>query len=144
MRVHYWIAGLLLVLGVACALDEKNGLRQLDVRQGEVLKTLQVEIADDEDEREMGLMFRTRMAEDHGMLFVWPGVGDRAFWMKNTKIPLDMLFVRDGVVVAVVPWARPMDEHTIDPGVPVDSVLEVNGGWTERNGIGKGAVLTLK
>lgn len=89
-----------------------------------------VEIADDDRSREIGLMCRRRLAADRGMLFdfktVQPSV---AFWMKNTLIPLDMVFIgADGRVVSVAHDARPLDETPIYAGGPTLAVLEIAGG----------------
>lgn len=103
-----------------------------------------MEVASTDSTRERGLMFREHMDENQGMLFVWPQSGVHGFWMKNTRIPLDMLFIRKGRVVAIIPWARPMDETPLDAGVESDSVLEVNGGWAARTNTTLGARIEVK
>ena len=77
------------------------------------------------------------------MLFVWPEAAPRTFWMKNTPIPLDMVFMRDGQVVGVIPWAKPFDESPLGVADPADMVLEVPGGWTQTHGVGTGWTLEL-
>ena len=96
------------------------------------------EIADDEHERETGLMFRTNLPEGTGMLFVFPETQRLSFWMKNTPLPLDLLFFRDDTLIAVVPWAKPDDETPLGPPDPANRVLEVPGGWAAAKGIGAG------
>ncbi len=104
---------------------------------------LTLEIADDDHERERGLMFRDALPPGTGMLFVWPEAAPRTFWMKNTPIPLDMVFMRDGQVVGVIPWAKPFDESPLGVADPADMVLEVPGGWTQTHGVGTGWTLEL-
>ncbi|MEX6507500.1 DUF192 domain-containing protein [Jiella sp. M17.18] len=94
---------------------------------------LDIEIAATESERETGLMNRSSMPQDHGMLFVFDATGPVAFWMKNTLIPLDMLFIDDkGTVKSIKTNAQPLDETPIPSGVPVRYVLELNGGAAAR------------
>lgn len=89
----------------------------------------QVEIADTAATRERGLMFRKSMAADRGMLFDFKKSQVVAFWMKNTLIPLDMLFIGpDGRIVSIARDARPMDETAIPSGGSVLAVLELRGG----------------
>ena len=105
---------------------------------------VKAETARTDAERERGLMFRRSMAADAGMLFTMPTDRDWSFWMKNTLIPLDMLFVdADGVVVGVVEDARPLDETSRRVGKPSRYVLEVNGGWCRKHGVGAGARIVL-
>jgi uncharacterized membrane protein (UPF0127 family) len=99
-----------------------------------------VEIADDEAERERGLMFRDKLPSSAGMLFVYDRPQQVAFWMKNTLIPLDMIFIDDtGRVNAVHANAVPGDLTPI-PG-PADTlmVLEIGGGLAARLGLAVGA-----
>lgn len=107
---------------------------------GEAMK-VEVEIAQTDEERAIGLMNRKSMAEMHGMLFVWPEARHNVFWMKDTLIPLDMMFIKDGKVVAIAPMAKPMDETPVDPGLDSDRVLEMNGGWASAHGVTLGAEL---
>jgi len=102
-----------------------------------------VEIADDSVERARGLMYRDAMPKGAGMLFVYDRPQAVSFWMRNTRIPLDMIFIRaDGHVAHVHSNARPMDETPI-PGGSDDilMVLEINGGLAGRLGIDQGAEL---
>jgi len=101
-----------------------------------------VEIAADDASRAHGLMDRTEMAADHGMLFVFDDDAMRGFWMKNTKIPLDMLFFDgDKKLVSI--------QHNVPPcvadpcaayssGAPARYVLELNGGESEKLGLTSG------
>jgi uncharacterized membrane protein (UPF0127 family) len=103
---------------------------------------LAVEIADTPALRERGLMFRHRLATDRGMLFLYERVQPVAMWMKNTYIPLDMIFVRaDGSVANVVVNTVPHSLDTIQSREPVLAVLEVAAGGAGRLGIGPGTVI---
>jgi hypothetical protein len=98
-----------------------------------------VEVADDPEERAQGLMFREEMGTLEGMLFVYDEPGSPMFWMRNTLIPLDMIFAGpDGRILYVHEEAVPGDETGIRPGDGVQYVLEVNGGLARRLGIAVG------
>ena len=101
-----------------------------------------VEVADDGAERAQGLMFREKMAMSAGMLFVYERPQRAGFWMKNTLVPLDMVFAdATGTVTRVHVNAVPGDLTNIDGGDGVQLVLEINGGLAARIGIVPGAVL---
>lgn len=106
-----------------------------------------IEIADNDASREHGLMERTEMAKDHGMLFVFDDDAPRAFWMKNTKIPLDMLFFdADRRLVSVQHDVQPC---VADPcpayssGAPARYVLELNAGQSRAIGLSPGDEMTI-
>ena len=99
-----------------------------------------VEIADDPDERAQGLMHRPSMPSGAGMLFVYEGPQSLTFWMRNTLIELDMLFIDpQGVVRHIHHRAQPLDETTIPGGDGLLAVLEINGGLAKRLGITEGS-----
>jgi uncharacterized protein len=96
----------------------------------------QVEIANNDATRERGLMDRRYMAPDHGMLFEFDRAEPVAFWMKNTYIPLDMIFIApSGVVTHIAANAEPLSERVIPSGGPSIGVLEVNGGVAASIGV---------
>ncbi|KIC08492.1 hypothetical protein RA19_20960 [Leisingera sp. ANG-M1] len=98
-----------------------------------------VEIADDEQERAQGLMFRESLPRGAGMLFVYEHPQTAAFWMKNTLIPLDIIFLdENGLVTTVHENAVPGDLTPIPGGDHVFAVLEINGGLARRYGISAG------
>lgn len=108
-----------------------------------------VEIADDAEERALGLMGRKSLAPMSGMLFVYETPRPASFWMKNTLIPLDILFFdASGVLRHIHPQARPLDLTPIPGAVPGDSrpdrllVLEVAGGEAGRHGLNPGVTLS--
>lgn len=100
-----------------------------------------IEIADEDAERSAGLMFRTEMADDHGMLFVFEQERRVAFWMKNTPLPLDLLFVRADGTVAAVMQGEPLSTAAISPDETVRFVLELKAGTAQKAGIGDGDVV---
>jgi uncharacterized membrane protein (UPF0127 family) len=101
-----------------------------------------VEVADDGPERARGLMHRDSMAQSAGMLFVYERPQTLSFWMRNTLIELDMLFVdATGVVRHIHHRAQPLDETPIIGGKDLTHVLEINGGLAQRLGISAGSVL---
>ena len=112
---------------------------ELDVVTATGSHRYHVEVAADEASREHGLMDRRKMAPDHGMLFEFQKRAPVAFWMKNTYLPLDMLFIdSDGVVKRVQENATPMSQALIPSGEPVTGVLELNAGQAARIGVRPG------
>jgi len=104
--------------------------------------SLTVELADETEEIRIGLMNRESMPEDQGMLFDFGQPREANMWMKNTIIPLDMLFMdSDGTVLAIARDAEPKSERRINPGFPVKGVLELNAGASERLGIAPGDIV---
>jgi hypothetical protein len=84
-------------------------------------------------------MYRTALPDDHGMLFVFPVEEDHRFWMRNTLIPLDMLFIgADGRIVGIHPNATPLSTAPVGVGRPSRYVLEVPGGYAARRGVAPG------
>ena len=101
-----------------------------------------VEIADTEEERARGLMQRASMPRSEGMLFIYPDEAERAFWMKNTLIPLDILFFDEaGVLVGLQENARPFDLTPLPSKGAARFVLEINGGLAAKLRITEGAQL---
>jgi uncharacterized protein len=106
---------------------------------------LMVEIADTSPLRTRGLMWRTDLPEGTGMLFIFPSEVVQSFWMRNTLIPLDLVFIdRKFRVVGVVQWAEPRTITSRTVGRPSLYVLEVPGGWTSRNGVRPGSTIELE
>ncbi len=106
-------------------------------QQGDV--AFQVEVADSPAKREMGFQYRRELARDRGMIFLFPVESDQTFWMKNTPIPLDMIFIgRDLKIVGIVQQATPFSLDSRSVGKPSQYVLEINGGLAKRMGIEAG------
>jgi uncharacterized membrane protein (UPF0127 family) len=93
---------------------------------------------------ERGLMYRTAMAEDRGMLFDLRIREDHGFWMHNTCIPLDLIYAdEDGFIVGIAENAPTLNDATRAVGCPSRYVLEVNAGWTRRHGVKAGQTMAL-
>lgn len=102
-------------------------------------KEFKVEVAADAASQEQGLMYRRDLAPDCGMLFDFHQEARVSFWMKNTPLPLDMVFIRaDGTVSSVEPNAVPFSTESIPSAEPVRAVLEINGGRAHDLGIKPG------
>ena len=100
---------------------------------------IDVEMAVDPKEKELGLMFRTELADTRGMLFPYGAPQEVTMWMHNTYIPLDMVFIRaDGTVHRIERAAEPLSDRIISSEGPVSAVLEMAGGATERIGLKPG------
>ena len=114
-------------------------LSALTVQSGDTVHEFTVEVAETADEQARGLMFRTELAPDKGMIF--PFKQDRAasFWMKNTVIPLDIIFVRrDGTIESIAANTTPYSQEAVRSDGPVAAVLELAGGRAGELGIGPG------
>lgn len=104
-------------------------------------RSFSIEVADNEAEREAGLMFREDMADDHGMLFVFDETREVNFWMKNTPMPLDLIFVGQDGRIRAIKQGEPQSEAIVSPGEPVRFVLELKAGTAARDGIADGDLL---
>lgn len=101
-----------------------------------------VEVATTPVEQERGLMFRRSLAPDRGMVFPYSPAQQVAFWMRNTLIPLDIIYIRsDGTIVRIVN-AKPLDETPLPSAEPVAMVLEIAGGRAAELGIREGDIAT--
>ena len=98
-----------------------------------IIRTLDIEIADNEYETQTGLMYRTTLGVNQGMLFIFPDVSYRSFYMKNTKIPLDIIYIaEDKTIVSFQKNAKPLDESSLPSDAPAKYVLEINGGLSDE------------
>ncbi len=132
--------GITLAMAVPAFAECRPG--QVQLRGDFGTAAFSVEIADDDGERAQGLMHRESMGRFAGMLFVFERPQRAVFWMENTLIPLDMLFIdASGVVRHVHENAVPMYRTPIDGGTDIQYVLEINGGMASRLGIEEGAEL---
>jgi uncharacterized membrane protein (UPF0127 family) len=104
-------------------------------------QALRVEVVDTPETRARGLMFRDSLAEDRGMLFVYPDEQPRSFWMENTEIPLSIAFVSAAGAIVRIRDMRPFDRGHTRSGQPARYAIEVNQGWFAAHGIGEGAVV---
>ncbi len=123
--------GLALVAGCAGAPQDANGnpLEPLTVVTDTGEHRFMVEIADDDAERQRGLMERPPLADDRGMLFQFPDVAERGFWMHNTPSPLDIIYIDPrGRIVSIARNATPNSDAVIPSNGPASGVLELRGG----------------
>lgn len=128
------LAGMLGV-GTAHAAEEST----LEIVTSDGVHVFTVEMARTDEERQKGLMFRKDLPEGRGMLFDFKPDQPVAMWMRNTYIPLDMLFINgDGTIRRIAENTEPLSETTIPSGGPVRGVLEVIGGTAKRLGIKAG------
>jgi uncharacterized membrane protein (UPF0127 family) len=108
-------------------------------RDGGAAPSVSVEVAADETVRQRGLMLRKSMPENRGMIFVFEKRKEQEFWMHNTCIPLDMMFIdKDGFITGIEENVPTMNDKTYGSGCPSLYVLEVNAGWARKNGVAPG------
>lgn len=106
-------------------------------------RTYGLEVAGDSFTRERGLMERDSMPADRGMIFVFEGEADRGFWMKNTRIPLDILFVDSNGKVVSIHTMKPYDQRTTNSDGPAKYAIELNAGAANENGVKAGDKLVI-
>jgi uncharacterized membrane protein (UPF0127 family) len=133
----------------SAATDQQAG-QPVPAGAGQVVRTTQIrigsvevtaEIADNEELRGRGLMNRDSLAENHGMLFVYGTAQVRSFWMRNTRIPLDIAFIdANGVIINIEQMEPQSDQNYYSQG-PMMYALEMDQGWFEANGVGPGGRL---
>ena len=103
------------------------------LKGSDTIQTVDIEIADNDYERSTGLMYRESMEEDQGMLFIYPSEAPRSFYMKNTYIPLDIIFYdKDTTVVSFQKNAKPRDETSLPSNAPAQFILELNAGKVDQ------------
>ena len=133
MRALRWTGFVLLGFLFAAGLARAAGQNTLEIVSKTGVHVFAVEMAETEAQREKGLMFRKSLPEGQGMLFNFHQEQPVSFWMRNTYIPLDMIFIRaDGRVLHIVENAEPLSERMIPSGGPVLAVLEVIGGTARK------------
>ncbi|WP_339161493.1 DUF192 domain-containing protein [Methylobacterium bullatum] len=132
------LVAILAGLGAATA-QEVAATEPLEIASRGTRHSFSVEVMRDDESRSRGLMFRRSMPPEHGMLFDFQKVERVAMWMKNTYLPLDMLFIRpDGSIARVATNTEPLSTKVIPSGEPVLAVLELNAGTTAKLGIKAG------
>jgi hypothetical protein len=141
--VNIVMVGFMALAGISFFMKEARAGAHVEklviVSQNGTKHTFEVEIAASEIDKEVGLMFRTQMDPDHGMLFEHDQTGVLRYWMKNTLIPLDMLFIAsDGTIKTIHQSAVPKSLETVSSEVPVIAALELNGGRAAALGITAG------
>ena len=124
----------------SCPLDTTDS----DLPTGKVIftdakdETMTVEIAVSDADQERGLMGRGSMPADHGMIFVFQEAQNQRFWMHDTCIPLDMIFIDDATIVGLEENCRTMDDSVYEVGCPSNYVVEANQGYAREHGIKAG------
>lgn len=113
----------------------------LTIVSGDKTNTFMVELADTPEERNIGLMHRNVLAPDHGMLFNFFVEQREQFWMRNTFIPLDLVFINDDGSIEAILGGIPHDERPVGPRAPIMAVLELAAGTAQRLGIKRGDVV---
>ncbi|MGB5419758.1 DUF192 domain-containing protein [Algibacter sp.] len=152
-RFFFFLTLSLTIVSIGCKKDKK-AIKQTEVaftKEGEltILKvkdstkvTLDIEIAETAYEIETGLMYRNAMKNNQGMLFIFDNNQPRNFYMKNTKIPLDLIFINAAKsIVSFQKNAKPLDESSLPSNAPAKYVLEVNAGLVENWGVTVGDVV---
>lgn len=110
-----------------------------------LVATFNIEIADDEYQTQTGLMNRKSMKNSNAMLFIFPDMQMRAFYMKNTLIPLDIIYLDNNkTIVSIQENAKPLDETSLPSGSPAQYVLEINGGLSQQLNIEVGDKMSFK
>ena len=150
-------AAVLAVLTVACAQPAPEpaaapvapivaeAYERLEVVTDAGVRAFRVRIADDDAERERGLMFVSNMPEDEGMLFDFKEAAPRAFWMKNKLIPLDIIFIgTDGRIINIAENTTPYSLEPVPSAGPALGVLEIGGGLSAELGIAPGDRVVLR
>lgn len=113
---------------------KKEGeLQLIKASNDSIIQILDIEIADNEFETQTGLMYRDSMKENRGMLFVFPDSRPRSFYMKNTRFPLDIIYLDDNnTIVSFQENAQPLNENSLPSNAPAKYVLEVNAGLVKK------------
>jgi uncharacterized protein len=134
----------ILLLGMSLLAACTASGSRVDIRTTAGTVTFQVELALTEAQQTQGLMYRNELAANRGMLFVFHEDEDRAFWMKNTLIPLDMVFIAaSGEIVGIRENTTPLSLAGVSVGRPSRYVLEIAGGQAAKQGIRTGDPVTM-
>ncbi|MGV3632710.1 MAG: DUF192 domain-containing protein [Pseudorhodoplanes sp.] len=133
------MAAAILILLASDAVAAAANESMLEIVTKDGVHVFTVEMAKTDEERQKGLMFRKELPEGRGMLFDFKPDQNVSMWMRNTYIPLDMLFINgDGTIRRIAENTEPLSEKTISSGGPVRGVLEVIGGTAKKLGIKAG------
>ena len=149
---------LVIILASACKEAPKNvsvqptkvafkqeGTLTIKANDGSFTKELAIEIADNSYERQTGLMYRKNMQNNRGMLFIFNNEKPRSFYMKNTYIPLDIIYISaNKTIVSIAKNTNPLDETSIPSTGPAMYVLEINAGLSKQWGLKAGDTISFK
>tara|TARA_R100000935_G_C2824835_1_gene161722 strand:+ start:1221 stop:1706 length:486 start_codon:yes stop_codon:yes gene_type:complete len=154
---RYLILGISAGILLSCANDPKDSSIETPeisfhkegelylLKSGDTLQKIAVEFAESDYEKQTGLMYRTSLGDNEGMLFIYASEAMRSFYMKNTYIPLDIIFYnKDSAVVSFQENARPLDETSLPSTVPAQFILELNAGKVKEWNIEVGDKIDFK
>lgn len=137
LRKFLWVS--VLVAALSSPLSCRPDPRVVVLTKGGKEVALRVEIADTPAKRELGLQYRRELGDDQGMLFLFPVEGRQSFWMKNTPLPLDIIFIgSDSKIVGIIHQAVPFSTNSLSVSAPSQFVLEIKGDLSRRSGIEAG------
>jgi uncharacterized membrane protein (UPF0127 family) len=136
---------LTIIVGAGLAAEPEGGQDYVVIEtQAGQEHRFRVELAQDYETQRRGLMFRDQLADDQGMLFIFDELDYVHFWMRNTLIPLDMIFIRNGTIDQIETRRDTQSDRPTSSLQPVDSVLEINAGRAAALGLGRGDRVLLK
>ncbi|MGA8821685.1 MAG: DUF192 domain-containing protein [Pseudolabrys sp.] len=139
MRALSLVAFIVFALFAAAVPAREAGQQTLEIATRSGVHVFAVEVVDNDADRAKGLMYRKELPEGRGMLFDFHREQEVSFWMQNTYIPLDMVFIRgDGRILRIAEKTEPMSTRLIPSGGPVRAVLEVVAGTAQKLGIAPG------
>jgi uncharacterized membrane protein (UPF0127 family) len=139
LRAPAWVAAFIIFATASAGTLRAAELPTIEIVSKSGVHVFAVELARNDAERAQGLMFRKELPEGRGMLFDFQRDQEVSFWMKNTLIPLDMIFIRsDGRILRIAENTEPLSERQVPSGGPVRAVLEVIGGTAKKLGIEPG------
>lgn len=136
-----WLAAIVVVVGfaVASASVRAASFQPLEIVTKSGVQVFSVEMATTDEEKQTGLMYRKELADGKGMLFDFDPEQEVSMWMKNTYVPLDMIFIRaDGRILRIAENTEPLSTRIISSGGPARAVLEVVAGTAQKYGIRPG------
>lgn len=125
---------------------KKEGqLEFIAFKDKDTIRKIDIEIADNDDKRMQGLMYRRSMDDEKGMLFIFQREEPQSFWMKNTVIPLDIMFVnKNKEIIKIHKSTTPFSEKSLPSEKPATYVVEVNGGFSDKYGIREGDLINFQ
>ena len=150
------IVSLLIIFSYPSDKDESNSttaekyklesrLSFISLQKQETICVLWVEVADTPYEHSKGLMYRNNMPDTVGMLFIYPEAEERSYWMQNTRISLDIIYVDEFLrIISAYEFTIPYSEDGLPSGGPCKYVIETNAGYIENNGIEIGDLISIK
>ncbi|MFX1706453.1 DUF192 domain-containing protein [Chitinophaga sp. CC14] len=127
------------------AFKKQGALAFVSKSGADTLRKIDIQLAQTDEQRADGLMYRKSMTDDQGMLFIFPDMEERAFWMKNTYISLDIIYIDDKLeIVSIQKYATPLSEESLPSFKKAKYVLEVNGGFCDKYHIKYGDKITYQ